>query len=387
MSIYPEIPQLLINKNFDIQTPAIIYDVEAIKYVVKKIKDNISKIPNTHICFSVKANRNISLLKTLVELGIGADVASIAELDVAKSAGFQHIYATSPSFSSNEIEVLYKNGIIPDFSTVSQLKEALKNGSVENKIGLRVKFKLDLLDSELETTFGEQSRFGIDVFSSDIKMLLKKYGLKVKQIHVHLGEIRNSNIMSQVALGMEKMVEMFPEVEVLNFGGGLTYLYSDENEVTKTWDILEGVIKRINKLLNRQVKVIIEPGMLLMAMCGYLVSTVLTSDVEGNHRIVTLDSSAWNLMYWTPPILVYTYTNNLIKDMHKICGSTCYEKDIFIQSNYNERLDIGDRVLLAPAGAYVTSMARNMHGFPLPDEWILNNNRLYRVGGREVGVN
>lgn len=209
----------------------------------------------------------------------------------------------------------------------------------------------------------------------------------MKQIHVHLGEIRNSNIMSQVALGMEKMVGMFPEVEVLNFGGGLTYLYSDENEVTKTWDILEGVIKRINKLLNRQVKVIIEPGMLLMAMCGYLVSTVLTSDVEGNHRIVTLDSSAWNLMYWTPPILVYTYTNNLIKDMHKICGSTCYEKDIFIQSNYNERLDIGDRVLLAPAGAYVTSMARNMHGFPLPDEWILNNNRLYRVGGREVGVN
>lgn len=71
-------------------------------------------------------------------------------------------------------------------------------------------------------------------------------------------------------------------------------------------------------------------------------------------------------------MLIKAYTPNTDACVHHIYGSTCYEEDCFVRNNINDRLETGDRVLFSPAGAYVSSMARNMHGMRLPAEWIVN---------------
>ncbi|VXC36613.1 conserved hypothetical protein [Bacillus sp. 349Y] len=380
MSIAPRIPSLLLNEDINLPTPSIIYDVAAIKHVIQSLLNDIRVIPEATLLYSVKANRNPTILRLLADMGLGVDVASIEELQAVKKAGFEIIHATSPSFSADEIKMLREAGIFPDFNSLSQLELArIELGSLE-EVGLRVKFPLLLSEEEGETTFGEGSRFGINLFEPSIKSYLIKHQIEVKQIHIHLGEMRNVRVMEQVMKSIAKLVKIYPSIESINLGGGLTYLYSDQEEAKNVWKMVATYVEDIQCTLGRSIKLMVEPGMLLMAMCGYLLSSVRSSDWGNDSRNVTLDASAWNLMYWSYPVLVKAYTQNVEEEIHTLYGNTCYEKDIFIQSSINPRLETGDRVLLAPAGAYVTSMARNMHGFPVPMEFILVDDEIYKTG-------
>lgn len=380
MSIYPRIPEVLLKEELDIPTPSIIYDFDSIVSTINKIKQDIKIIPNSEICFSVKANRNIELLKILSREGVGADVASRFELKKALNANMPNIFATSPGFTNTDIDDLYENNIIPDFNNISQISNYF---SVKKRefIGVRVNCSVPLDDFESQTTYTKNSRFGIRLDSEELMKLKEKYRFKIKQIHLHIGEMRNSTVIKKVTNYIINHLHLYKDVEVINIGGGLTYLYSNEKEVKKTWTIVSEFAKECNEILNKKIRIIIEPGMLLMAMSGYLYTKVCSSDFSPNTGIknITLDSSAWNLTYWTPQILIHNYTLNESKEEHMLFGNTCYEHDLFIESCYTNTLDIGDKILLSPAGAYVSSMARSLHGYPIPQEWLLQNNQLKRI--------
>lgn len=377
MSIYPETPKILLEREPCISSPAIIYDYDSIVSTVLKIKNDISIIPNIELCFAVKANRNKKVLKILSDLGLGADVASIHELNIAKEAEISPIYSTSPVYNEEFLEELFRSDITPDFNSLSQLKKYAEKYHL-NEIGIRIKVPLNISNSDI--TYGEKSRFGIDIDSNDFINFIHEKKIIVKQIHFHLGELQNSAVVKKAMEYITILSNRFLDLEVINIGGGLTYLYSDELEVRKSWEIVKENILLINNKLKREVKLVIEPGMLVLAMSGYLYSKVQSSDLVNNKRIVTLDCSAWNLTQWAYPVLVKNYSSSRNFVEHTIVGNTCYENDIFISSVNDRMLNINDGLLMTPVGAYVTSMARSMHGYPLPNEWILKDNALIKAG-------
>lgn len=371
MTITPKIPDVLLDDSFNLPTPAIIYDLNTIRYVMNCILEDIHIIPKCRLFFAVKANRNFHILRFFADHDIGADVASIQEYELAKKAGITTFSATSPSFTKADFEALHLDGVIPDYNSLSQLRYALSTLRMHREIGLRIRVPLQL-GSDYNTTFGNNSRFGCDISSEELRGFINNHRLSVKRLHVHVGEMRDSSVMAQVMNHVREAVHIFDEVECINLGGGLTYLYSNSFEAKKTWSIVRDYIQDINRFLNRQVEVIVEPGMLLTCMAGYLLSTVLSSDKDKDTQHVVVDASAWNLMFWSSPMLIKAYTPNTDACVHHIYGSTCYEEDCFVRNNINDRLETGDRVLFSPAGAYVSSMARNMHGMRLPAEWIVN---------------
>lgn len=377
MSIYPEIPKLLLEKEPGINSPAIIYDYNSIVNTVAKIKSDIKHIPDVQLCFAVKANRNKEVLKILQELGLGADVASIQELDAALEVGINPIYSTSPAYNEEFLDKLFENNIMPDFNSISQLKKFVDKYNL-TEVGVRIKVPLTNENSDIN--FGKMSRFGIDIDSKDFLEFVKNKDLKIKQLHFHLGELQNSDIVSEMMSYITSKSKDFEDLEVINLGGGLTYLYSDNSEVIKSWDIVREHVIKMNNILNKKIKIIIEPGMLILAMSGYLYSKIQSSDLHNNKRSISLDCSAWNLTYWSYPILVHSYSDSTNIEDHALYGNTCYEKDVFIKSVQHKSLNINDGVLLSPMGAYVSSMARNMHGFPLPTEWILKKNTFIKAG-------
>lgn len=386
MSIISKIPTYLLTKEPDINSPSIIYDYETIRETVLKLRNDLSVIPGAELCFSIKANRNPMILNILSELKVGADVASSHELEGALNSGMSPVFATSPSFSVEELEYLYSYNIIPDFNSLSQLKQYVEKSNFSiHKIGLRIRLPLELSQGNNQISFGRNSRFGIDILTEEIWETIEDNQLTTVQLHLHLGEMKGSEVMEKVMKFLEININKFPDLEVINLGGGITYLYSNADEVKKTWALVGASIRRINASLQKKIRVVIEPGMLLLAMSGYLYATVRSSDVMNGKRAVTLDSSAWNLTYWSYPQVALCYTQNQEEEVHDIYGNTCYEHDVFVKNSKHAILKSGDRLLLTPVGAYVTSMARNLHGFPLPEEWILRNEMLIKAGS-EYGI-
>ncbi|MGM0751825.1 MAG: diaminopimelate decarboxylase family protein [Bacillota bacterium] len=381
MSIISKIPTYLLTKEPDINSPSIIYDYETIRETVLKLRNDLSVIPGAELCFSIKANRNPMILNILSELKVGADVASLHELEGALNSGMSPVFATSPSFSVEELEYLYSYNIIPDFNSFSQLKQYVeKSNFSSHKIGMRIRLPFELSQGNNQISFGRNSRFGIDILTEEIWEIIEDNQLTTVQLHLHLGEMKSSEVMEKVMKFLELNINKFPDLEIINLGGGITYLYSNADEVKKTWALVGESIRRINASLQKKIRVVIEPGMLLLAMSGYLYATVRSSDVMNGKRAVTLDSSAWNLTYWSYPQVVHSYTLNQEEEIHDIYGNTCYEHDVFVKNSKHAILISGDRLLLTPVGAYVTSMARNLHGFPLPEEWILRNDMLIKAG-------
>ncbi|MFJ3390398.1 MULTISPECIES: hypothetical protein [Lysinibacillus] len=379
MSIYPNISDFLLDNEPSIGSPAIIYDYNSIVSTVSKIRNDIKIIPNVELCFAIKANRNKIVLKLLSDLGLGADVASIHEFEIVEEIGMNPVYSTSPAYNEKFLEKLLERNILPDFNSFSQLKKYVEEYNL-NEVGVRVKVPLKNIHPDI--TYGEQSRFGINIDSDEFIQFINNKKLKIKQLHFHLGELQNSSIIKEAMEYIYSLSYKFQDLEVINIGGGLTYLYSDEIEVKKSWEIVKEYVLQINRQLNREVKIVVEPGMLILAMSGYLYSKVQSSDLSINKRIITVDCSAWNLTYWAYPYLVHSYSDsmNTTEEEHVIFGNTCYEKDVFISSVRHKPLKINDGLLMNPVGAYVNSMARNMHGYHLPDEWILKDSTFIKAG-------
>lgn len=360
-----------------IETPAIVYDADIIKYFINKLRQDTLNIPNLEICFAVKANRNPLVLKVMREANLGADIASIEELNVAIEAGLFPIYCTSPGFSHEQIENIYNHSIIFDFDNLSQLKNWLFKSSLKNrKIGLRIRPYLDKKYTD-DITVGEKSRFGINPASEELHEIIKNNNLLVEQLHVHIGEKKNSLVFKELLNYIETIIntfDNFKDIKKINLGGGYDHLYANASEVRNSWDAVEEFSENISRRLNRDIKIIIEPGSLLTNASGFLYSEVKASDeLSPECQRIILDSSAFNLLSWAKPKILLSTSKSAEKIIHKIYGPTCFEYDYFFSPALN-KLGIDDRILMHPVGAYVSGINRNLHGLQNPKEYLLISN-------------
>ncbi len=381
MKILPPIPEVLFKVTSDIPTPALVYDLEAITHILTELQHDFSKISHVEFCFAVKANRCKAVLRHMAQLGLGADIASVEELDAAIAAGLSPIYATSPAFSVSDLKRLAASGVIPDISSLSQMRvwcECIDKGQ---KVGLRL--RLPAPAAEEPTTVPVQlSRFGVDPSDPRLHDLIQAHRLEVVHLHVHAGEPRSAEAVCRIFGVLMNCLKIFPNVEVLNLGGGWAYLfYLHRVQAKRAWDVVGRTLARVNDQRKQPVRLVLEPGMLLTIMAGYLVAEVHAADDHpSGHRVAVLDASAWNLMPWTPRWLVGKMP--LREEpmlVHDFAGCTCFEDDYFVLNEKMARVEVGDRVILNAAGAYVSSMARCLHGLPIPQEWVIRDNHLWSV--------
>lgn len=354
-------------------TPAIVYDLESIANTVKAIENDSKDIDNIGFLFSVKANRFSGVLNKIKDMNWGVDVASISEFNIVKEIGFSDIYATSPSFKVEELDYMYENGVIPDFNSISQIDLWCKNKSKKDykNIGIRIKVEIPK-ELKHNTIYDENGRFGIDVRDELLMKVIEENNIVVKQLHFHLGEIRNSNVIKATIKNLKDIINSFPYLERINFGGGLTYLYSNVEERKNFWTCIKEFSNYI-KITNKNIKFIFEPGMLITIGSGILVTSVLYLDKFNDDKYnAIVDASCWNLFSWSPiKVLKQIPERQGTKNKYMISGSSCYEADIFVGKGEFNRIEVGDRICFAYGGAYVSSMMRNMHGINYINEYIL----------------
>ena len=370
-SIVPEAPSAsMLAVASSVSTPALLYVAEETTRTVTELHADLAVIPNVQLCYAVKANRFPPLLKHMASLGLGADVASLPELRLATAAGFSPIYATGPGLSLTDMVAIWSCGGAVDLDNLSQLRQLVGKGVAAAEIGLRIRTPVSPADSDGPGL--QWSRFGVDPADPELHDLLKAGDLRVTRLHVHTGELSTPRRVASLVDLLLSCRRVFPDVTTLNLGGGLASLYAHRPTARQAWSLVS------EALAGRGVKLVVEPGALLTSLAGYLVTSVLAVGRRPDgRRFYTVDASGWNLFAWAPPRIAATLPQRDDGyEVADVAGTTCYEQDYLARGVQMPALEVGDRVIFARAGAYVSSMARVMHGVPAPVELLINGDEV-----------
>jgi diaminopimelate decarboxylase len=344
--------------------PTIVYDSAGIRSEFARLRSHLEQaLGERHpvrILYSAKANAFDALLRWCAAEGIGAAVASTPEFEAARAAGMDPIHATSPGLTRSEMLAMLGAGVTIDVDNLAQLA-AIPHGMA---VGLRV--QVALRPDNTARAEGV-SRFGIDMTDPMLKDLLVDGDHRVVRLHAHFRDVGTSAELVDLATILVDNVRWHTDVREINIGGGMTRLYKDHAAVG-AWHAVARVLRR----LPAGITVIAEPGAQVVTAHGYLATDVISSLHRADgRRLVTLDASKWKLVTWSELELVAPSSGHGDTTRTDLVGPTCYEKDIWMAGVDMPVLAEGDRVVFRGLGAYVTSMARQMHGLPGPRELLV----------------
>ncbi len=351
------------------------------------------------ICYSVKVNSNLAIMKLLVSKGAGLDIVSGGELYRAKKAGCsaQKIVYASVGKTEQEIEDALLKGILMfNVESVTELQRI--NGIAirckkQCNVALRFNPGVDAKTHSYITTGKYENKFGMD--EKIVKeLILKRYkfaNVNIVGIHMHIGsQITQSapyvNAIKKVAKLFTELKKYGIHLSYFNIGGGLGIVYDKEKPQTA-----EAFAKKVIPLLKPlKVKVILEPGRFIVGNAGILVAKVLYIKETPKKRFVIVDAAMNDLIR---PSLYGAYhniepiTKNLKRKtknskLSDIVGPICESGD-FLGKDRKIQVKEGEYISVFGSGAYAFSMSSTYNSRPRAAELLVDGSKIRCVRQRE----
>ena len=343
------------------------------------------KISDYKICYAIKANFNLHLVKILAGLGAGIDAVSAGEVFRAIKAGInpKKIVFAGVGKTRDEMEFAMRHGV-EEFSVESEnemfvLSEVAVSLNKKAKFSLRVNPNVDAKTHDKISTGRKGDKFGVDIeLAEEIYAKAAKLpGLEVYGIAMHIGSQITS--LEPFETAFKKLRDLCLKLRVqghkisaLDFGGGIGILYKDEN--TLLIDSYVKLLKDLTKDLN--VKITIAPGRAMVGNVGILVtSTVFIKETSAKNFII-IDAAMNDLMR---PGLYGSYHEVLAAKMkigakkkYDLAGPVCESTDILAKDRDLVAPQSGDLFILAGAGAYGSSMSNEYNCRPMIPEILVD---------------
>ena len=340
--------------------------------VYNEALDGLDKL----VCYAMKANGNLAVLKTLAEAGAGADVVSGGELKRALAAGVpaNKIVFSGVGKTAAELAYAVDCGIFqinvesePELELLSAI--AVAKGSLVHA-SLRVNPDVDAKTHEKITTGKSENKFGIDInrASEVCAHAADLPGVKVVGIAMHIGSQLLALEPYRVAYeaGVQLVKQLRADgyaIERLDFGGGLgiSYFEDGENTIPPTPFEYGAMVKEVVGDLD--CKIIFEPGRVIVGNAGVLVSRVTYIKHGPTRQFVVLDAGMNDLM--RPTLYSAHHAIEPVKqpapdavcEPVDVVGPICESGDTFAKQRNLPPLEQGDLVVFRTAGAYASSMA------------------------------
>jgi diaminopimelate decarboxylase len=372
-------------------------------YSKKTLLDHFAKINKAFkslkplICYSVKANSNLTILKTLVGKGSGLDIVSGGELYRAKKIkckGQRIVYA-SVGKTDQEIKEAISYGILMfNVESEAELRRINKIAAkLKKKVKIALRFNPDVKPRTHKyiTTGKKETKFGMDINTvRKIFLNSKKYPwIKICGIHIHIGsQVTQAkpfvDAIKKVAGLVNELRKKKIAIEYLNIGGGLGIIYDKEKPQTAD-KFAKSVVPLLKKI---GLKVILEPGRFIAGNAGILVSKVIYIKDTSVKRFIIVDAAMNDLMR---PSLYSAYhtilpvRRNNIRTGKKcdIVGPICESGD-FLGKDRRIKVDEGELLAVFGAGAYGFSMSSNYNSRPRVAEVLVNGKAATCVRKRET---
>jgi len=376
------------------KTPLYCYSYLMLKNNIKNFKRNFKKI-NPLICFSVKSNSNIKILKEISKHGFGADVVSKGEMIKALKAGIKSKKIVFSGVGKTYPELEYaikKNILLINVESKSELFTLEKIAKLKRKkinIGIRLNPNIDPKTLKQISTGKEGDKFGVNEKEFIELVNYSKFSkfINLKCLSVHIG----SQILSYKPY--EKMLKVIDKVidktnfkfEFIDLGGGIGISYNKKHEKFN-FKILNSLI--INFLKKHKSKIIFEPGRSIIANAGILISKVIYVKKNKNKNFVILDAAMNDFMrkalYGADhQIIPSIKSRKIINKKFEFVGPICESTDKFLTLNKFQLTKEKDLVIIRDVGAYGMSLASNYNVRPMPAEILIKNSKAKIIRSRQ----
>lgn len=350
------------------------------------------------ICFAVKANSNLSVLKLLASMGSGADVVSEGELRKAMLAGIpaNRIVFAGVGKKASEIRFAIDAGIL-QFNVESEAELELISTEARplgKRVGvaLRVNPDVDAQTNAKITTGTKSSKFGIPISRAAAlyASVCADNALEPRGFSVHIGSQLTTlkpfrHAFTQLVALVNQIREDGMNVPSLDLGGGLGVTYDDE-EIPA----LEAYGELVHSLTAElDCQIILEPGRRLVAQAGILLSEVILRKSQEERSFVVLDAAFNDLLrpglYDAYHKIIPVSRSDQDAGTHRFdfVGPVCETSDTFCQDEQSTDLVTGDLVAILTAGAYGAVMASTYNTRPLVPEVLVDGDRFAVVRRRE----
>lgn len=353
--------------------PFVMIDRDIVRNKARRFKQAMPRV-NPH--YAVKCNPHQEVLKTLIEEGVGFEIASIAELDSLLSLGVpaHEIYYSNPIKSRKFVEYAVQKGV--EWFVIDSVEELQKVHSVKADAKMYARIEAPNVGSDWPLT----GKFGAD-FKSEIDIIIAeavRIGADLAGVTFHVGsQCRNPENwrvgITRAKDVFRRMTEAGLNPRLLNLGGGYPVRHK---KPIPSIEVIGNVINECIADIPESVRIMAEPGRFIISDSGYFVCQVVGTATRGSQRWMYWDAGVFGGLIETTEGLGYEIycDRNGEEIAWTVAGPTCYSVDVLMRENCIMPKDLveGDFVYVANAGGYTTSYATEFNGFPLPDVIILN---------------
>ena len=371
-------------------TPIYSYSYRILKENINNFKKNFSSFAPL-ICFAVKSNTNVNLIREIRKLGLGADVVSMGELMVALKAGInpKKIVFSGVGKLSTEISFAIDKKILlinaESKSEIIQIEKIAKSKRKIINIGIRLNPNTDAKTLKQISTGKKENKFGVTekTFFELVKYCKSSKNVKLKCLSVHIGsQILNHKPYEKMLNVVDRIVRKSNyKFEYIDLGGGMGISYED-NKKALNYKKYNNAIKKFLK--NHPSKIIFEPGRSIVGNTGFLISKVVYIKENEKKDFIILDAAMNDLMrpalyganHKTLPALK---TNQVSKKNYDFVGPICESTDKFITLKKFQKLKEKDLIVMCDVGAYGMSLSSNYNVRPKPAEILIKGSKVYVI--------
>ena len=376
-------------------TPAYCYSFKQFKKNILDFKENFKSF-SPLICFAIKSNTNLNLIKEIKQFGLGADVVSMGELMMALKAGIKSkkIVFSGVGKTSDEINyAIDKNILLINAESENEIKVIEKIAKSKKKyiqIGMRLNPNTDAKTLSQISTGKKENKFGINEkkFLELVKYCKNSKNIDLKCLSVHIGsQILDYRPYEKMLKVVDKVIKKADyNFQYIDLGGGMGISYEKNNQ-SLNYKKYNFVIKKFLKKYNS--KIIFEPGRSIIGNTASLISKVIYVKKNNRKNFIILDAAMNDLirpaLYGAVhKILPAKKKNKKSNKIYEFVGPICESTDKFSSVRNFQELKEKDVVVLNDVGAYGMSLSSNYNLRLKPIEILVKNSKVKVIRKRQT---
>jgi diaminopimelate decarboxylase len=376
-------------------TPFYLYSLHTLESHFQAFDTPFSKTKHL-ICFSVKANSNLAILRVFTRLGGGVDVVSGGELFRAMKAGVRpdRVVYSGVGKRPEEIEYALESGIL--MFNVESSQELLEIDALAKGLGkkapiaLRVNPDVDPRTHPYISTGLKKNKFGINIQKSleEYRLASTLPNIRVIGVSCHIGSQLTDvgpfvEALQRVKDLVGKLKEGGIQIQYLDMGGGLGITYNQE-EPPHPRAYAESLLKELEGL---ECTLVLEPGRVIVGNAGILVTRVLYTKEGTEKNFIVVDAAMNDLirpsLYGSFQAIQPVQRKTRPEIVVDVVGPICESGDFLAKDRKLGKAEPGELLAVMSAGAYGFTMSSNYNSRPRLPEILVNKTRFEIIRERE----
>jgi diaminopimelate decarboxylase len=403
-TVTPFNPQQIVELAHQHGTPLWVYDADAIRRRIAELRGF------DVIRYAQKACSNLHILKLMRDEGVMVDAVSLGEIKRSLAAGFtpngdpEGVVFTADLIDHATLATVIEHRITVNAGSLDMLERIGRHAPEGHRVWLRINPGFGHGHSNKTNTGGEHSKHGIwlDDMPRAVE-LVRRYGLKLVGLHMHIGSGVDYGHLSRVCDAMVDAVKgLGHDIEAISAGGGLSVPYREGEpniDVAHYFRLWDAARRQIEAHVGHRVRLEIEPGRFLVAQSGVLVAEVHALNRRPAQQFALIDAGFNDLV--RPSFYGSHHEMTVLKhdgspseapvDSCAVAGPLCEAGDVFTQAaggvitnRSMHQPEVGDFIVFHDAGAYGASMSSNYNSRPLAPEVLLEDGKPRLIRRRQT---